>query len=277
MTLSEAIESVRGAIVQVSLFAFDREGNYRERWGKSFLAEPIGTGFLVNEDGIVVTANHVLLQGRRAIAALPDARLQIGFPQPNSDNMRGNFTTVGYDVLLQDDLHDVAVVKVQQNPFQGEVRSGIRIGDTDLPMSFSTVRLDPARPVDGTPIAVSGYPLSSSVLVSTSGHVASSWGFEIKEVEVPNARTGFTMPEVSDAYIGDVEVNGGNSGGPVYRVKDGAVIGVCVAVRTAPVINSAGESIQNVVFTTGLSIIVPVRYVVEGLEKVGASWRRFSA
>ena len=274
MTLTSAIESVRGAVVQVSLHAVDRDGTYRQRWGKPFLAEPIGTGFLVNEEAVVVTANHVLVEGAKAIGILPNASLHIGLAQPNSEHMRGNFTLVGFEVLLQDDLHDVAVLRLQQNPFRGEIRSGIRIGDKDLPMLFATAKLDPARPSDGTAIAVSGYPLSSAVLVSTSGHVASSWGFEVKEVELPNAPAGFRMPQVSDAYIGDVEVNPGNSGGPVYRVEDGVVIGVCVAVRTAPVLDPSGQSAQNLAFTTGLSVIVPVRYVIDALEKVGMSWER---
>src|SRR5205085_6189322 len=39
-------------------------------------------------------------------------------------------------------------------------------------------------------------------------------------------------PPAAQRYLADLEVNGGNSGGPVYLVETAAVIGVCVATQS---------------------------------------------
>ena len=41
------------------------------------------------------------------------------------------------------------------------------------------------RPREGERGAVSGYPLNEPSLVTTSGHIASAWGIDIKEVSHP--------------------------------------------------------------------------------------------
>ncbi len=74
-------------------------------------------------------------------------------------------------------------------------------------------------------------------------------------------------------YLADLEVNGENSGGPVYRQEDGAVIGVCVATQNAFV--DFGDADGGVVFaegrplvySSGLTVIVPSKHVVALLER----------
>ena len=41
----------------------------------------------------------------------------------------------------------------------------------------------------------------------------------VKEVPIPNAPVGFTMPQISDVYLADIEVNSGDSGAPVYDIE----------------------------------------------------------
>jgi hypothetical protein len=50
------------------------------------------------------------------------------------------------------------------------------------------------------------------------------------------------LPSIADSYLADMQVNGGNSGGPVYRVAEGGVIGVGVASRGAPTWTPDGRS-----------------------------------
>jgi S1-C subfamily serine protease len=226
---------------------------------------PLGTGFIVTTQGHVVTAKHVadaLEASKPRDAAgnlLPVSHqfLGVGLPGPNTPNARANFLLVPAELVDVDALHDVALLK-------------ITVGGTLVP-----TKLSPSRPEEGQPIAVSGYPLSNVVLVTTSGAVASSWSYGLDPTS-----TGLT---ISDWYTSDMRVNPGNSGGPVYSVATGAVIGVCVLSEQAPVQYSDGAKepvkIEGrfLAYNSGLSIFVPIKYAIELLRKKNIKWSEAGA
>ena len=164
----------------------------------------------------------------------------------NSRNFVGNRVGVSFEVIGEDNDYDLSLLRLNQNPFRGEVTSGIRITDKELPIPAGAVRLRRERPLDGQEIGISGYPLAQRVLVTNSGHIASVWAD-------PN-------------YLADVEVNPGNSGGPVYLVEDASVIGVCVALRGSNVWNEHGEP-QKLFYSAGLTSIIPAEHVIELLNR----------
>jgi S1-C subfamily serine protease len=218
----------------------------------------LGTGFFVSDDGIVATARHVV-EGQDS--------LLVGLAQPDTENMRANFTLVGSNVLAQSERHDLALLRMRANPFQGQVSSGMVIDDEAIPLLFGVTQLDSARPEDGEPIAISGYPLSNPVLVTTSGGVASAWSYDMAEVAIPGRPEGFKMPDIADLLLADVQANPGNSGGPVYRVADAAVLGVCIEVQGSPVWGDGGP--LPVASNAGLTVARPARYVVELMTTAG--------
>lgn len=73
-----------------------------------------------------------------------------------------------------------------------------------------------------------------------------------------------------------MQVNGGNSGGAVYRLADGAVLGVCVASRGAPTWFGDGEPVQTekgpILYDSGISSVVPAIYVADLLDRTGVPW-----
>jgi hypothetical protein len=83
-------------------------------------------------------------------------------------------------------------------------------------------------------------------------------------------------PDIADAYLVDVEVNRGNSGAPVYLTENAAVIGVCVGSKPAPVRDQQGDNVRignrELLYSSGLTIIVPVRYVIELLRTHSLDW-----
>jgi len=265
MDLKSAIKAISPAIVQIRAISAPMQDH------------ALGTGFLVSEDAHVVTAKHVI-DGARQLAAKVGSSLQlgVGLAHENTENMRANFTIVGFELVAEDDRHDLALLKLSQNPFKGEVSTGIVIGDAPLPLPHGYVTLDTDRPLDGEQIATTGYPLSNAVLITNAGHLASAWAADIKDISVPGI-AGMTRPDVADSYVADMEVNPGNSGGPTYALETGVVVGVCVASQPAPArFTDTGEPAavggRGIAYSSGLTIVIPARYVVEMLTHHGVRY-----
>jgi len=274
MDVSGAIERIRPAIVQVRFQAVGLSDELRRSLGRPLAVHALGTGFLVNVDGYAITARHVLQLGQQIAGRIEADRKEIliGLASPNTENMRGNFSLVDFDEVDEDVHHDLALLKLRRNPFKGEVARVIG----NIPLIFGAARLNPSRPEDGTAIAISGYPLSESVLVTNVGWMATSWSFVTQEVPIPGAPERLGRPQIADVYLADVEVNPGNSGGPVYSITDATVIGICVASKLAPVRNQDGQEAdicnQRLFYSSGLTMVVPIHYVVEILNRNAANW-----
>lgn len=240
LSLPEAIDTLAPAIVQVLA---DRP--------RSNGPEVLGTGFFVSDQGYLVTALHV-------ITPAPGTRkrgLLAGLPFENTATIRGNFNMVRVSLVGQDEEHDLALLKTAENPFRAEP-----VGD--LRLHVGVAKLTTARPRDGTSIAVAGYPLSEQVLITTAGTVASQWGMDLDMGPRKNSPQHLVL---SDAYIADVVVNHGNSGGPVFEIASGEVIGMCEGFWNAPV--HGGDVPLS--YNSGLGLIVPAPYVLDLLAKTG--------
>jgi hypothetical protein len=101
--------------------------------------------------------------------------------------------------------------------------------------------------------------------------MASVWAFNTEEVPIPGAPEGFLMPNIADTYLADTQANPGNSGGPVYLVDTAGVIGVCIATKPAPIFDQSGDSASigdtKLFYSSGLTVVVPSRYVLELIER----------
>jgi S1-C subfamily serine protease len=271
--LPQAIEFVRPSVVQVvALLRANPNPAQPFAMPVTPIKIPLGTGFLVNEDGYVITARHVA-EAIQQIQFDGQKHLEVALAFPNVENykasggemisIRGAFTLFESRVVEEDARHDLALLKLENNPFGCNVPAIISGGPGLL---HKAAVLSPTRPREGERIAVSGYPFGSPVLVTTSGNLASAWTDDTEYVQVPGAPQGFKMPDVADSYLADMHVNPGNSGGAVYSVEDEAVIGVCVAFHTAPVMN--GDQIAGPLsYNSGISIVVPIPYAIDLLKK----------
>lgn len=242
-----------------------------------FFDFPAGTGFLANEDGYVITAKHVMdamrtepkfadAQGKFDLGQrIPSVRIQmpnVGELDEPGPKTRGAFYAADFQEVDEDPVHDLALLRLRYNPFSTD--AGVlhtAKGDVKI-LQVKASKFSTSRPDEGEPIAVSGYPLSSPVLITTSGAIASSWVLEQRDL--PSGAPRLSVPHVSDAYLADMHVNHGNSGGPVFSVPDGAVIGVCVSV--------VPDSLGNGWYNSGLSLMVPAKYVLELLNKNHVRW-----
>jgi S1-C subfamily serine protease len=232
-------------------------------------AQPIGSGVIVqgenDDDGIVATALHVV----RGVA---DEHLQIGFPVPPSEQVRGRVTTLGATVVAIDEPNDLALLKMEHN---GPVTQGLpHPSGGRYPATVAA--LEGERPEDGESVMISGFPLGYRYLLNSSGIIACSWGDH-----------GTVAEDVQvDRYLVDISVNPGNSGGPCYRVSDQRVLGICEALQlvevhfddepdaddqlevddnTALVIDDAERAALQ---KADITFVVPAKYVIALLKTV---------
>ena len=259
MDLATAIKRVQPGIVQITLLAhgFPRGGTIPQ---PTNLTRALGTGFVISLEGYVVTANHVVEEGFKILESIQSEikTLSIGFAYPNTQQMRGNFTLMDFDLIETDKIHDIALLKLKSEeipPMFGNVPS----------LKLEPVILNLDRPEDGVAIGISGYPLNQSVLVTNGGFMATSWAFELQELKLPGTPEFYRKLDIADSYLADINVNPGNSGGPVYLASDGSVIGVCVGYLPTTVRDDKG-GVTNYHYNTGLAVVVPSRYVSDLLK-----------
>lgn len=253
MTRAEAITAVRPGIVQIRFVAPPPDRRM----------DVLGTGFFVNAEAHVVTALHAIQAAENLRTKFSTGRLKVALAIENmtdtqGNTFRGGFVGVDVDVVARDSRHDLALLKLRENPFRGEVGGVMVLAEGSVPLRVAALRLNVARPNDGAPIAISGFPFGDPVLITNGGWVASSWSYDTEQVRAP---------DIADRYLADVFANPGNSGGPAYDVPDGAVIGVCIAIRLAPVHGN-----PDLGYGAGLAQIVPAKYVTMLLDKSGVAW-----
>jgi len=101
MDVAQAVDHIRPSIVQILLLATDLSDGLRRKVMHPFVRHTLGTGFLVNSDSYVITARHMIEGGRRIAEQIQagQKRTHVGLAQPNTENMRGNFTLVDFDVV----------------------------------------------------------------------------------------------------------------------------------------------------------------------------------
>ena len=262
MGLPNAIEVIRPSVVQIRIDPRNQvPGN---------AGYVIGTGFWVHATGFVLTARHVTQSAQQIMASLPGSCLSIGLAIPNLTGpvtIRSSFELIEVDLAEEDSRHDIALLRARTNPFLGNRPSGVhRTGDQfAVNALYGLPTLSDSSVVDGEFIAVSGYPLSLPALVTTSGGIASAFLLDVQNKQIPGGPDGFMMSDFADSYLADIAVNPGNSGGPVYRVRDGSVIGVCVAFHVAE--SNHGTESSPFFYNSGLSVIVPIKYGLELLSR----------
>lgn len=238
VTLAQAVNQARPYVVQV------RVGNVARPSG-------IGTGFFVDRSGLIATAYHVVED---------QSEIHAGFTHVPADSIRGNFMMWEADVVAVDERNDIALIRHREaNPFEWILGKEYAPG---LPYLLDVARLYTARPEDGEPIGVSGYPLGNPILVSAGGFIASAWANDMLNWEW------------SELYLGDVQVNPGNSGGPAYRVSDASVVGVVIATQMDIVKDREGKPPEvegqplEAFANANIALIRPTSYVAELMKSV---------
>jgi S1-C subfamily serine protease len=182
----EIYRDLSGGVVMV-LAEFDDAG--ADPFGRAQSGQSLGTGFVVDDEGYVLTNAHVVESegGQRA------KNVTVVFNKGGSEGQRVTGELVGVDVGS-----DVAVIKV--DPAKIDLKP-LPLGDSD-------------KVVVGEPVVAIGNPLGYDFSI-TSG-IVSATGRSMQ------AANGQTIP---NGIQTDAAINQGNSGGPLIN-DQGKVIGI---------------------------------------------------
>jgi S1-C subfamily serine protease len=266
LNMTAAVNKIRPSVVQI-MFTLDYKF-VNPAIRHTTETHPAGSGFLADTTH-VITARHVIedIEGVPAkLTGLPlgpngpiDAQsirtqLLVGFAiQQLADKQQnwviGSFVDVPAKVFKRGDRADVAILELEPNTLA-------HLGSTK-PISMNGTAIGPIKPMvpkfandladEGEMIAASGFPLNIPSLVTNVGWLGSKFALEGEQ----------------RLQIGSVLINPGNSGGPVYRVRDGVIIGIAKGYWNAPGdvqvlfgnIRAQGQAALN----SGLSEIVPIQ------------------
>ena len=191
-----------------------------------------GSGFFVSKQGHVITALHVLRAAERAREQMrgTENRLFVGLRAGTS------FVPVPAEVVGVDEAHDLALLRIK----------------SPAPR-LNVVKLSAVRPDDGALIEAAGLPgMTGMALVSNTGHMASMVLLQPgnRLLKAPSEIDAARLAPLREFYLADLKSDEGMSGGPVYLVESGAVIGV----------------VQGYTQDPRLAVLVPARNVIELLK-----------
>jgi len=152
----------------------------------------LGSGVIIDEEGYILTNEHVVQDADKITVTLPDGR-----------KFKGELK--GKDVRS-----DLAIIKIK-----GKNLPAVALGDSDA------VRVGQLTIAIGNPFGFFGSsePAVSSGIVSALG----------RSLRIPDGRGGERM--YNDLIQTDAAINRGNSGGPLLNIK-GEVIGINVAIAS---------------------------------------------
>jgi S1-C subfamily serine protease len=222
----------------VELIALGPGGNGNNR-------ECQATGFLVNERGYILTNSHVVDEARDCLAGASPERI---LAKP----MTADPTTasaVPCRLVILDDLHDLAVLKTLRPLFP---KPSEAVADAKPDAKGIFLPLDPGAVEDGTAVSVVGHP-------------DFTWHAEMKSGRIVGRGTTVlsdTSSQKSDVLYLDIPLLKGSSGSPVYRASDGSVVGIVER-----------KDLQH----RGRTIVVPIRYAIELLDRAGVKWHSAQA
>ena len=198
-----------------------------------FLPIAYGTGFVVREDGYVVTALHVV---RKAESRLPEIQASGKQVVVCLNTPAGSPECKEVEVVGIDDRNDLALLKIKRPKGAAPLRA--------LPLTQET-------PTPDTEVWAAGYPeRDAGRLVVASGKFAG--------VNLPNDTLAANDVANHDRslWLAEMMVENGESGGPVY-LRDGSVIGVMVTRSD----------------TQAIAGIVPAQHVIDLLSRSGVTNR----
>ena len=236
INLQEAFRGIFTRVEPAVVTVFPESGELpleqKIKWGVERMPQAIGSGFIIKDNGYLITNEHVVRGGQKYSVLL-------------SDGSKFEARVVGQDQLL-----DIALMKiVLPDEEKGRTFPTVRLGDSDK------VRPGMWAIALGNPI---GFVFDDAEPVMTMGIVSGvNRTFVFTRVDEEGGLRTYGGLIQTDAAI-----NPGNSGGPLVNIY-GEVIGVNTLGAMVP-----GQERGNI----GINFAVPINSVVHKLKMLGEGY-----
>jgi len=221
-----------------------------------------GSGFFIGKDGFAVTALHVIHPSEIPAQFSPvqiTACLAM-YSEVSGVKTNARFLCADIDLAEIDQAHDLALLKLRN---KNELPAPVNTSGNEIKPIINAASLRLRAPRDGTQIAISGFPLNTPVLITSSGWLASSSGEYAAGNAPPSPPGDSAASETADVYLANMRIIRGNDGGPVYSAENGEVIGVGTTFQITP----AEGTNESIIYNSGLGLIIPSKYIVELVKK----------
>ena len=193
------------------------------------------TGFLVNEEGCILTNAHVVEAAKNCLSKSPGAKIMATLARLGASEASPSIASaVSCDLVGLDDVHDLAVLRTE--------RPMAPVGSGAEPFA----RLEGSDAPAGTRVKVTGHPASAWTADTQAGHIVGHKKLQLLE----------SIAEQSEVLMLDIPLRQGSSGSPVY-LEAGGVVGI-VERR-----DSSNASQTDA---------IPTRYAIDLLNRLGTKW-----
>ncbi|MCO7226240.1 serine protease [Pleionea sp. CnH1-48] len=213
-------------------------GNYKKTRSPARLL--LGTGFVVADGNHVVTNAHVIDSAR----SVPDALLSVFIGRER------NLKIYSAKVVAYDREHDLAIVR-----FDGPAQPILEIGDS------SRVQEGEIYAFSGFPIGqiLGQYPVTHRGMIAaiTPNIIPMDNAKQLNSADLKKLREPFVIFQL------DATAYPGNSGSPLFDMKNGRVIGVMNKVY----VKTAKEKVLS--DPSGISYAIPSKYLLSMLQQAG--------
>jgi hypothetical protein len=219
----------------------------------------IGTGVLVNDDGDVLTAAHVARDTTAVSQALKDiaidSEVMIAGQARSAEYIKGGVRNGNgafrAAIKVIDAGHDVAVLGHDSNSLRQEPSA---IDDESMVhrQGSRAARLAAQRPDVAEAVFAFGFPSYSPALITTAGGIVLAAG---SKNLVEAKKSGDT--QLVPIYRAKLDISPGNSGSPLFRASDGALLGI---------VSEIGDEREPV------ATIIPATEIAKVLGANGIKW-----
>jgi Trypsin-like peptidase domain len=228
--------------------------------GQAVLVIPLGTGFLLNEDGYIITASHLLDLGQQYIqnTQAETSELSIEILPPSGRGYAAALPSIinDFSVVATDAAHDLALLKLKMPVLVIAPGNGgpmtIRYSDGSYGnlslgnISFAT------NIATNTSVGLTGYPSNTLVPTTikgevTSAEISAAGIFTLTDTASLSPNDLSVQYSISGYYRTDIKAGAFLSGSPVYATKNEAILGICI--------NTDGSA--------GTAVIVPSQYILD--------------
>jgi serine protease Do len=208
----QAVQKVEPAVVNVTTNIVQQNP-----FGGSSVGKGVGTGFVVRQDGIVITNFHVVEGG---------LQIRVRFNDTAPEALRGK--VFGAHVIGEDNARDIAILQLDGVTKYAPLPT--------VPLGNSAAVVVGERVIAiGYALALPGGPTVTSGILSSTARTV-----QVQDASAPRGSRTY-----ADALQTDAAINPGNSGGPLIDLN-GNVIGI----------NTAGSnSAQNIGFAIAIDSV----------------------